>query len=78
MILYSTHLPGEPYTTGEIELRSTPAELALKNRALNCYRSQIAYPGTAHHFAAVRGKSEWITKTIKRRSLVRFWHRWRP
>ncbi len=77
VILYCTYSEKEDYTTGEIELRPTPEELDLKDKALDCYRSQIAYAWTAHHFAAVRGKSEWITTRTSGRSLLRFWHHWR-
>lgn len=76
VIQYSTYSKKALYTTGEIEIIPTPEELALKERALACYKSQIEYVRTAPHFTAVRGKSEWITKHIRHRYLQILWSHW--
>lgn len=56
--LYTTYTRTELYTTGNIEIVPTPEELELKNRALECYVSQLRI--NRPHFDAVRGKSEWL------------------
>lgn len=71
---YSTYSKKNDYTRGEIEIRPTKEELELKNKALDCYKSQIAYERTAHHFTAVRGKSEWVTKNVKFKIFHKLWN----
>jgi LmbE family N-acetylglucosaminyl deacetylase len=56
---YMTYTPTELWTKGSKEIVPTPEELALKNEALSCYRSQINLSSTRPHFVAVAGKSEW-------------------
>jgi LmbE family N-acetylglucosaminyl deacetylase len=60
--LYSTYAEGEHFTpkgTG-IEPNPTQNEIELKNRALECYASQIGIVENKRHFDAVRGKSEYL------------------
>lgn len=57
---YTTYTKTELWTPGGWEIKPTEEELALKNKALDCYVSQIDLPATAPHFRAVRGKSEWL------------------
>ncbi len=59
---YTTYSPTELYTTGNTEVIPTPEEIELKDKALDCYTSQIELPATRPHFDAVRGKSEWLNK----------------
>ncbi len=55
---YTTYTKSELYTVGKIEIKPTPEEIELKNKALDCYISQVRINGP--HFNAVRGKSEWL------------------
>jgi glycosyltransferase involved in cell wall biosynthesis/LmbE family N-acetylglucosaminyl deacetylase len=57
---YCTYTRTELYTTGGWEIKPTQQEIELKNRMLDCYKSQINLPSTAPHFLAVRNKSEWL------------------
>lgn len=57
---YCTYSKTELYTTGAIEIKPTPAEIEMKNKMLDCYKSQLALPSTRPHFNAVRGRSEWL------------------
>lgn len=57
---YTTYTKTELYTTGGWEIQPTPLEIELKNRALDCYVSQINLPSTRPHFEAVRNRSEWL------------------
>lgn len=56
---YSTYSKDALYIPGTFELVPTPEELDLKNKALECYKSQLALDATRPHFEAVKGKSEW-------------------
>jgi LmbE family N-acetylglucosaminyl deacetylase len=60
VIQYTTYTKTQLYTEGDIEVVPTLEELELKNRALDCYRSQIRI--NRPHFDAVRGKSEWLMR----------------
>lgn len=75
VIQYTTYSKASDYTTGEAEIIPTPEELELKNQALECYRTQMSYERTAHHFHAVKGKSEWLIKNIKNRFFITLWNR---
>ena len=44
---------------GKTEIEPTLEEIDLKNKALDCYVSQINLGSTRPHFDAVRGRSEW-------------------
>lgn len=55
---YTTYTNKALYTTGNIEIVPSAEELELKNRALECYVSQLRI--NRPHFDAVRGKSEWL------------------
>lgn len=55
---YATYARGEFYTKGPIEIELSAENLELKNRALDCYQSQINLPSTKGHFDAVRNSSE--------------------
>jgi len=65
VVQYATYAREKSFTPGEIEIIPTPEEQALKDRALDCYQSQITYERTAHFFIAVRGKNEWIMKPVR-------------
>jgi hypothetical protein len=57
---YTTYTKTELYTTGSWEVKPKGNELEIKNRMLDCYKSQLALPSTAPHFSAVRNQSEWL------------------
>lgn len=57
---YCTYTKEELYTTGSWEVTPTNTEMELKNKMLDCYKSQLSLPSTKPHFDAVRGKSEWL------------------
>jgi glycosyltransferase involved in cell wall biosynthesis len=57
---YTTYTKTEPHTEGRYEVQPTIAEMELKNKALDCYKSQIALPSTKIYFDANRNKSEWL------------------
>lgn len=59
LIQYTTYTKTELWTKGSVQIVPTREELELKDRALDCYRSQILLSATRPHFNAVRGKSEW-------------------
>lgn len=60
VVFYSTYTKDNLYMTGDIEVVPTEEELELKNKALQCYKSQLSLPSTRPHFEAVFGKSEWL------------------
>ncbi len=60
VIHYTTYTRTELWTEGELEVKPTEEELELKNKALECYQSQLKLPSTAPHFDAVLGRSEWL------------------
>jgi LmbE family N-acetylglucosaminyl deacetylase len=56
---YTTYTPTELYTTGTEEIKPTSEEVFIKEKALECYVSQIKINGP--HFEAVKGgKPEWF------------------
>lgn len=55
---YTTYTKSDLYTTGKEEVVPTIEELELKDKAMECYTSQLRINGP--HFDAVRGKSEWF------------------
>lgn len=57
---YCTYTKEEFWTTGGWEIMPTQQEVELKNKMLDCYRSQLALKSTAPHFQAVRNRSEWL------------------
>jgi glycosyltransferase involved in cell wall biosynthesis/LmbE family N-acetylglucosaminyl deacetylase len=57
---YTTYTKTELYTEGGWEVKPSHTEMELKNKALECYKSQLALPSTKPHFEAVKGKSEWL------------------
>lgn len=57
-IFYTTYTKSVLWTTGSRELVGSPEEMELKNKALDCYTSQINLGSTAPHFEAVRNRSE--------------------
>lgn len=59
VIHYMTYTKTELWTKGSVEIIPTQEEIDLKNRALDCYQSQINLGATAPHFKAVRNRSEW-------------------
>jgi LmbE family N-acetylglucosaminyl deacetylase len=54
---YTTYTKENLYTKGTEEVVPTPEELALKEKALACYKSQLKI--NKPHFDAVLGRSEW-------------------
>lgn len=64
---YATYTKQKVYTVetlaikGDIEIKPTEEEKALKNKALDCYKSQLKLSGSIH-FLAVRNKSEYLCK----------------
>ncbi len=58
VILYTTYTKTELHTTGSKEIVPTPEEMELKNKALDCFISQLTLKATRPHFDAVRGKNE--------------------
>lgn len=60
IIFYSTYTKKSFTPVGEIEIKPTREEIELKNKALDCYKSEIRI--TPHHFRAVRNKSEYLNK----------------
>ena len=62
---YATYGPGETYTPAGREIKPTPEEIDRKNRALECYASQIRLARTESRFDAVRGKSEYLADTAR-------------
>lgn len=62
---YSTYAAGECFTPTGREIVPTPAEVELKNRALDCYPSQIRLALTESRFDTVRGKSEYLGDTAR-------------
>lgn len=59
-VFYTTYTRDELWKRGRLEVVPTKEELELKERALQCYQSQINLAATRPHFEAVRGKSEWL------------------
>lgn len=59
VIPYMTYSKTDLWKNGRYEIVPNSIEVQLKNRALDCYKSQINLPATRPHFDAVRGKSEW-------------------
>lgn len=58
---YSTYLMGQFTPIGENAVEPTPEEIELKNKALDCYASQITI--NPEHFEGVRGKPEFMNYT---------------
>lgn len=57
---YSTYTKTQLYVPEGYEIKPTIQEMELKNKMLDCYKSQLNLPSTKPHFDAVRGKSEWL------------------
>jgi len=57
---YATYAAGEIFTPAGREIEPTPEEVERKNRALDCYPSQIRLARTLSRFDAVRGGSEYL------------------
>lgn len=55
---YTTYTKTQLYTTGNKEVVPTDSEVVLKNRAMECFQSQLRV--NRPHFDAVKGKSEWL------------------
>ncbi len=60
IIYYTTYSKTALYTIGSKEIKPGKIEIALKNIALACYKSQINLPATKPHFEAVKNRSEWF------------------
>lgn len=61
-IHYATYTKNNltPYLEGGVEVVLTRREMATKNKALECYKSQ--HEINRSHFETVRGKSEWLSR----------------
>jgi LmbE family N-acetylglucosaminyl deacetylase len=58
---YCTYVRGDfNIVKGSFEIIPVHNEAELKNKALDCFKSQLALPSTRPHFEAVKGKSEWL------------------
>ncbi len=57
---YAGYTKTELYTTGNVEIKPTQQEIDIKNKMLDCYKSQLELAATRPHFDAVRGQSEWL------------------
>lgn len=57
---YTTYTKTDLYTTSNFEIVPSHPEVLLKNKMLDCYKSQLTLLSTAPHFEAVRNKSEWL------------------
>lgn len=58
---YCTYVRGDfNIVKGSWEVKPVHNEAELKNKALDCFKSQLALPSTAPHFEAVRNKSEYL------------------
>jgi len=57
---YATYAAGELFSPAGSEIEPTPDEVERKNRALDCYPSQIRLARTLSRFDAVRGQSEYL------------------
>lgn len=62
---YATYAQGECFTPAGREIQPTLAEIGLKNRALDCYPSQIRLARDKSRFEAVRGRPEYLTDTVR-------------
>lgn len=61
---YASYAKGEHFTPIGEPVIPTEEELALKNKALDCYTSQLNLSGTRPHFDAVRGKPEYLSEAL--------------
>lgn len=57
---YTSYTKTNLLVKGSWEVVPTHSEMELKNKALDCYQSQINLPSTQPHFNAVRNCSEWL------------------
>lgn len=58
---YCTYVRGDfSIVKGSFEVKPMHNEAELKNKALDCFKSQLALPSTRPHFDAVRNQSEWL------------------
>ena len=64
---YATYAEGKCFTPVGREIQPTPQEVELKNRALDCYPSQIRLARDKSRFDAVRGRSEYLRDTARLR-----------
>jgi len=58
---YCSYVKGDfNIVKGSWEVKPIHNEMEIKNKMLDCYKSQINLPATAPHFSAVRNCSEWL------------------
>jgi LmbE family N-acetylglucosaminyl deacetylase len=57
---YATYAEAEIFTPEGREIEPTQEEVDRKNRALDCYPSQMRLPQNKRHFEAVRGRPEYL------------------
>ena len=60
---YATYAAGECFTPAGREIKPSLEEVDRKNRALDCYPSQIRLARTESRFDVVRGRSEYLGET---------------
>lgn len=65
---YATYAAGELFSPAGREIEPTLEEVERKNRALDCYGSQIRLAQTPSRFDALRGRSEYLGDTARPRS----------
>ena len=61
---YATYALGECFTPTGREIVPAQEEIDLKNRALECYSSQIRLARDKSRFDTVRGRSEYLRETV--------------
>ena len=57
VVLYTTYVGNNYHVKGKVEITPTRKEIELKNKALDCYKSQLVK--NRPHFDAVRGGKEY-------------------
>jgi len=57
---YSNYSKTNLFIQEGYEIIPTQQEIELKNKALDCFKSQLNLPSTKPHFDAVRNRSEWL------------------
>ena len=65
---YATYSKGECFTPVGREIKPAIEEVERKNRALDCYPSQIRLARTVSRFDVVRGRSEYLGDAARPRS----------
>ena len=64
---YATYAAGELFSPAGREIKPTPEEVERKNKALDCYPSQIRLARAQSRFDVVRGRSEYLSDMARPR-----------